>query len=388
MITHPLAIVHQAAHVSLRERPLPMLHDGDLLVAPLLAGLCGTDLQVLRGERHDPAVVLGHEGVARIIACGQGAAAHWQPGQHVILNPTHPHDPSLLLGHLQDGLFQQRLRVPAAMVEAGLVVPLPVDLPAPLAALIEPLASVIHGLQLMARHKRPGPLLVYGDGTIGHLVARCARTLLGADSPVLLIHNSLSGLRWSQQHALAETCCVLRDDPGLDARLRDCGATAALLATPRNATLRCLEHALDYLASDAVIDLLGGVPAASHLPALPEVEDLAGVRALNCGGQPLEGAFVHTRDRWRRTRVLFGHRGVATRHLMDSCAWLARQPGLFMPLVTHHVPLEAAARLMQQIANGHGRHLDGRRFIKVAMTINPCPAVLRATLLEPSPCSP
>ncbi|WP_287811816.1 2-aminoethylphosphonate--pyruvate transaminase, partial [Pseudomonas sp.] len=78
-----------------------------------------------------------------------------------------------------------------------------------------PLASVIYGLQLMARHKRPGPLLVYGDGTIGHLVARCAHALLGPDSPVLLIHNSLSGLQWSQHHALAHTRCLLRDDPSI-----------------------------------------------------------------------------------------------------------------------------------------------------------------------------
>jgi len=388
MSTSPLAIVHYPRHITLRERPLPALHDGDLLVAPLLAGLCGTDLQVLRGERHDPASVLGHEGVVRIVACGRSAGTHWQPGQHVILNPTHPHDPAQLLGHLQDGLFQQRLRVPAGLVEAGLVVPLPVDLPAPLATLIEPLASVIYGLQLMARHKRPGPLLVYGDGTIGHLVARCAHALLGPDSPVLLIHNSLSGLQWSQHHALAHTRCLLRDDPKMDARLRYSGATAALLATPRNATLRSLAHALDYLADDAVIDVLGGVARGSHLAELPDVADLAAVRALNCGGFPEQGAFVHTRDRWRRPRVLFGHRGVATCHLVDSCRWLARQPELFMPLVTHQVPLEEAAALMQQIANSHDRLLHGRRFVKVAITINPCPAILRATPPEAMPCTP
>ena len=387
MINLPLAIVHQHRRIDLRSRPLPSRSAKGLLVAPLIAGLCGTDLQILRGQRHDPTAVLGHEGVVRIVANNAPGGEHLQLGQHVIINPTHPHDPGQLLGHLQDGLFQQRLYLPASQLDAGLVVPLPEDLPAPLAALIEPLASVIYGMQLMARHKRPGLLLVYGDGIIGHLAARCARTLLGAETRVVLIHHSLQGLHWSQKHATAGTRCVLRDDPGLDALLRMDSATAALLATPRHATVWCLEHALKYLADNAIIDLLGGIPGHCHAPSLPGVEDLAHVRASNCAGLPLAGCFVHTWDCWRRPRILFGHRGVSAEHLLHSSRWLASTPDHFLPLVTHQLSLSEAAVLMQRYADGHGRHIDGQRFLKVAITVNPCPAILKAAPKETSTCA-
>ncbi|EUA92746.1 cyclitol dehydrogenase domain protein [Mycobacterium ulcerans str. Harvey] len=39
----------------------PALEPGDLLLAPLVAGICGTDWQILRGDRPDDSPVLGHE---------------------------------------------------------------------------------------------------------------------------------------------------------------------------------------------------------------------------------------------------------------------------------------------------------------------------------------
>jgi threonine dehydrogenase-like Zn-dependent dehydrogenase len=58
------------------ELPDPIAGDGELLVAPISAGVCGTDLETISGHG-DPAYVkypasLGHEWVGRVIGHGPG----------------------------------------------------------------------------------------------------------------------------------------------------------------------------------------------------------------------------------------------------------------------------------------------------------------------------
>ncbi|MEB3979099.1 alcohol dehydrogenase catalytic domain-containing protein [Mycobacterium ulcerans] len=99
----------------------PALEPGDLLLAPLVAGICGTDWQILRGDRPDDSPVLGHEGIARVVVGSKAFA----PGDIVTVNPTHPTDPGFLLGHNVAGLWAERTRIPASVVNAGLVVSVP-----------------------------------------------------------------------------------------------------------------------------------------------------------------------------------------------------------------------------------------------------------------------
>lgn len=145
--------------------PTPALADGDLLVAPVIAGVCGTDWQILRGDRSDPAATPGHEGVARVIA-GDGAFA---AGDLVTVNPTHPTDPGFLLGHNVPGFWSERTLVPASAVAAGLVLPVAPSLPdpAPVGALAEPLASAMYGLEIALSIARPRSLVVWGTASWG-----------------------------------------------------------------------------------------------------------------------------------------------------------------------------------------------------------------------------
>ena len=71
---------------------------GELIVAPEKVSICGTDMQILRKLRDDPALVVGHEGLAKIVEVGEGVSG-FEVGDRVTVNPTHPSDPSFLLGH-------------------------------------------------------------------------------------------------------------------------------------------------------------------------------------------------------------------------------------------------------------------------------------------------
>ncbi|GAA4955177.1 alcohol dehydrogenase catalytic domain-containing protein [Actinoplanes utahensis] len=349
------AIVRADGTISVRSRPTIAPGAGELQIATLYAGLCGTDIQMLRGLRDDPAPVIGHEGIARVVAAGAGVPDTLAPGTLVTVNPTHPTDPAFLLGHNVDGLLQQRTLLPATAVTGGMVLPLPAATDVTLAPLLEPLAVVRYALGTIGTF-HPATLLVIGDGIIGHLAVRAARRWLGADVRVALVHHTADGLAFSRASPYPADL-LLGDLSGI----APAPPVAALLATPRDATIAALESALT--AGAEVVDVLGGLPPGAATPLLPGV-DLTAVRAANCGGRP-DPPRIATAGRIR----VFGHRGVANRHLLDAAAELASDPDRYRDLMTHETDLDGAASVMRALAGSRARIVGGRRLIKLSVRI-------------------
>ncbi|RLV10060.1 alcohol dehydrogenase [Streptomyces griseocarneus] len=365
------AIVREGGSVRVRRRPTLPPAAGELSIAPLVAGLCGTDLQMLRGLRDDPAPVIGHEGVARVVAAGRGVDSVLAPGALVVVNPTHPTDPSFLLGHNVDGLLQERTLIPATAVQGGQVIALS-EAPEPdLAALLEPLATVRYALSVLAT-ARPRTLVVLGDGTVGHLAVRAARHWLGDGVRTVLVHHTRQGREWSARSRIRADVLLTQglDDAGALAGTFADGPVAVLLATPRDATLTCLETVLRAARGEVTVDLLGGLPPGAGTALLPGV-DLAAVRAANCAGLPDPAETVTVRSTTGVPVRLFGHRGVGNAHLLASAAELCRAPERYRDLVTHAVDLTEAAAIMGRLALGRDRNVAGRRLIKLAVRIAP-----------------
>lgn len=181
-----LAAVFKAeGRLALEERPEPALEAPDDVVIEVEAcGICGTDLQILAeppGHPARPGVVLGHEFVGRVAFSGP-AASELQPGQRVVVDPDpkcgrcsscragRPADCERIeaLGVVRDGALARWTKAPAAAVY-----PLSDDPSSEEAALIEPLACVINGVNRAA--PRPGEsALVLGAGSDRLPVCRCS----------------------------------------------------------------------------------------------------------------------------------------------------------------------------------------------------------------------
>jgi threonine dehydrogenase-like Zn-dependent dehydrogenase len=344
---------------------------GELLLAPTTVGLCGTDIQILRGLRDDPATVLGHEGIATIVAAGEGVDPHLAPATTVVVNPTHPSDPTFLLGHNVDGLWAQRTLVPRRAVDAGLVLPLDLGGDDVLAALLEPLASVLYGLDVVATGDLD-TVVVWGDGTIGHLAVRTARGRW-PDATIVHVHHSAAGLAWSSAHdtpadLVLETTGT--SPAGVRAFLRArCGDdVAAVLATPRDATLAAFDLITRAVPSRLSVDLHAGLPSGP-LPTVAGELDLAAIRAANAAGTPREPD-IRTLCRPAMAPLrISGHRGVANAHLRQAAAALLADRDAYAPLVTHRYDLAGAAEVMRHLATSPDRTVDGRRLIKLAVEV-------------------
>jgi len=316
-----LALVVDRPGVSeVRQVPDPDPGPGEVLVEVAAAGICGSDLEVLDGQR--PAayvgypVVPGHEWAGRVLAAGPGVdgVAPGDPvvaeglrscgvcdrcaeGRTNICSATYAET-----GFTLPGALAERLVVPA-----GLLHRLPADRPLEAAALLEPAACVASGL-LEAGVPRPGSrVAVVGDGPLGLL----ALLLLRTTTPAELV---LVGAR-----------------PARSAFGPGCGATRVVAATDRDA-LAGLAGRLD-----AVVEASNS-PAgpATALPLLRRGGS-ALLLGISGAGQPvidpdtvtlnqlrLQGGFAASRNAWRWVVGLYGD------GILDPA-----------PLVTHHFPLEA-----------------------------------------------
>lgn len=163
-----IAAFTTAGGVGVGEVPEPVPGEGQVLVAPLSTGICGSDLHLvdaLAGLGDDaPRIVMGHEFCAEILEAGPGASGRFAPGTRVVsvphvLGPSGPVD--LGLSPVLPGGFAQR-----AVMQESLLLRVPDGLCDDHAALTEPLAVAVHAVR--AARPEPGDVaLVVGCGPIG-----------------------------------------------------------------------------------------------------------------------------------------------------------------------------------------------------------------------------
>jgi threonine dehydrogenase-like Zn-dependent dehydrogenase len=326
-VTTNLALVRRGTGSRLEDRPVPSPRPGQRLARVLRAGVCGTDLQIQRRVRPDAATVLGHEGLAELVDPDTGGS--WC----AVFNPVDATEQDRVLGHSYDGLFQQLLLVDERGPDLLTAAP---GLLADLAPLVEPLAAVLYGWELLGRE--PACVAVWGAGSTAVLAALVGE-LRGV--PTHLVHPRPERLRFLAGRELFGTTA-------LHTGLRGVEVDAAFLCLPREAAPAALADAAAALGPHGVVDLLGGFAPGDRHPAVPDV-DLGEVRRANACGRPRPGVVV------RRGAIgVTGHRGTARRHLEGAQRLLLDHPERFGPGVTHVVSLEAAARELPALAGrGH-----------------------------------
>src|SRR5690348_6384261 len=134
---HPALVVPTPGQMRIENVPTKHPQAGEILVAPLRTSICGSDLDLMRGSRPVRTHVLGHEGVAEVVAVGPGNTP-FSVGQRVTFLPNNPNDLEDILGVSTEGLFQRYLLIPQSALERGMVVPCDPNLPLNCGPLLEP----------------------------------------------------------------------------------------------------------------------------------------------------------------------------------------------------------------------------------------------------------
>lgn len=175
-------ILHGPDDVRLEDVPVPEPAAGEVVLRVTRALTCATDAKMLRQGRHpalpDPPAPLGHEAAGVITAIGAGVEG-WREGDAVVVANSAPCGdcppcrrgrPSLCESIVYlSGAFAEYLRVPARIVARNML-PLPAGLAPERAAMVEPLACAVRGVERV--EARAGDeVVVLGGGVQGTLIA-------------------------------------------------------------------------------------------------------------------------------------------------------------------------------------------------------------------------
>jgi threonine dehydrogenase-like Zn-dependent dehydrogenase len=189
-----LAAVRRRNDLIVAQRPRPRLRPGWALVRVRLAGICNTDIEILRGY-HNFHGTLGHEFVGDVSGVASAKDKSWigrrvvgeinltcvglgfrQGGQARVCSycrrgiPTHCARRQVLgiLGH--DGAFAEFLALPVMNLHR-----VPTGIPDDAAVFAEPLAAACEILEQVDVHAHR-EACVLGDGKLAQLIARVLRT--------------------------------------------------------------------------------------------------------------------------------------------------------------------------------------------------------------------
>jgi L-iditol 2-dehydrogenase len=258
--------------------PTPSMGPDEALLKVIAAGVCGTDVRIFQGahRKYPPGTVRvpGHEVVGEVADVGPDVEGV-RVGQRMFVAPNigcghcrqcvsgrnnrcAAYD---ALGVTLDGAFAEFMRIPAAAIRQGNLIPVASGVEPAAAALVEPLACVLNGQTAVS--VKPGDVvLIMGAGPIGVMHALLAR-LTGAGRVV--VSDFLADRLTFAKRMGADRVVNLREEdlPAVLAEeSRGEGADVIIVAAPSRAAQ---EEALRLAAIGGRINFFGGLPKGDSI---------------------------------------------------------------------------------------------------------------------------
>ncbi|MHB8568325.1 MAG: alcohol dehydrogenase catalytic domain-containing protein [Nitrososphaerales archaeon] len=205
------AFVRNGGGVELRNVARPQLIDGSILVRMKASGICGTDLEKVRG-RNITSSIIGHEASGIIVESGSSAfrvGSRVVPHHHVACGRCHlckVGAETMCLGfknsNFEPGGFSEEFLVPAYNVKNGGVHEFSTSLSFEEASFAEPLACCIRGLEKAVGSKlrsEPLEIAVVGAGPIGLMHMELIKMRM-PESKVLAVDINESRLTFAEKN--------------------------------------------------------------------------------------------------------------------------------------------------------------------------------------------
>jgi L-iditol 2-dehydrogenase len=266
--------------LEVREVPVPRPGPGELLMRIRAATTCGTDVKVFLRGGHPRMLsvptLFGHEMAGTVVALGSGVDAFREGDGVVVTNSASCGECAACRSARENlcedlvylnGAYAEYLLVPARFV-ARSTHPIPDGVAFEIAALTEPLACVLHGVEVceLDRYARAGAAetIVYGAGPIGLLfVAALAR----AGHRVILADPNSSRLQVGTRLGAADSVLIARDGNQF-ARVvaRTESGRGAQVAVDCTGVPTAWEDAIASVAPGGLVNLFGGCPPGSAVP--------------------------------------------------------------------------------------------------------------------------
>ncbi len=305
------AVFHGPQDLRLEEIDLPVAGPSEVIVRVRAAGICGTDVRIMKGTKKvKTPIVIGHELAGEVSEVGKGVT-DVTVGDRVTVEPVIPCGKCLLckkgranicltrptIGYEFDGSFAEYVRIPEIAVRAGNIVKLPDGMPFEHAAIAEPLAACVNGIDITNIHLGD-TVLVLGAGPIGLVHLQLARAA-GATRVFMSEPNETrrqmardfgaDAVIDPMSEDVAAAAKAWTDGVGVDAIIVASGVPAAM------------ESAIRGVRKGGVFNIFAGSPPESKFGLDPNL--------VHYGEMIVTGSSGHTSDHLRRAVDLI-NRGI------------------------------------------------------------------------------
>jgi len=309
---------------ALRHLDRPKAGHGEVLIAPAVVGLCGSDLELLDGRRPERYVnypaIPGHEWAGHVVDYGPdvtglsrgvgvvaegirscGGCPRCAEGRNNLCTRQYAET-----GFTHPGALADLLVVPSSLVH-----PLPEHRSISVAAMLEPAACVAGGLLDVGMPRVGSRIAVVGDGPVGLL----AVSLLRLTSPRELLLVGATPHRIAFGPAMGASSTLLVSDSSSNG-LKDLYGSFDYVVECTNSVTGAAE-AVNLVRRAGTI-LLVGISGSGTPTISPD--------AISLGSLRVQGVFGATREAWQWLLTLYGS-------------------GLFDPsqLITHRFDLDHVA---------------------------------------------
>ncbi|AXQ28582.1 zinc-binding dehydrogenase [Solimonas sp. K1W22B-7] len=306
--------IHGVDDIRLDPIAAPRPGKADVVVKVKACGICGSDLSYIKvGGIHrkpDGVTPIGHEAAGEVVAVGTDVRGV-RVGQRVVINPMMT--PSYIGSGGPEGAFTEDLLVRDARLGDSLL-PIPDDLPYEVAALTEPLAVALHGVN-RAQVKPGDKVVVFGCGPIG-----------------------LGMILWLVDRGITDVVALDLSPERLE-RARALGARAAFDPTREDLRARLLElhgsarvFSREAVGTDAFIDAAGAPNILSDVVRMARYQSRMVVTAAYMKPVPLDLGAMLTTEMSITTAV-----GYPT-EMPEVVAALPRLRERATPLISHRFP--------------------------------------------------
>lgn len=289
------AVLYGKEDLRLEHVEIPRAAAGEIVVRVGAALTCGTDLKVYRRGYHarmlKPPIPFGHELAGVVTEVGEGLTA-FREGDRVVALNSAPCDVCFFCVRGQqnlcedllfnNGAYAEYIRVPARIVEKNTLL-IPEGVPFEYAALTEPLACVVRGLEETGA--RPGDtMVVIGAGPIGLMFIHVAELAGLRVIAVVKRDDQIATAKLFGASEVVQTTAVkdvIAATRALTSHGRGADAVVEAVASPIT-----WEWAVDMVRKGGVVNFFGGPPKGTKVQL--------DTNHLHYGDITLKASFHHT----------------------------------------------------------------------------------------------
>jgi len=335
------AVLAGRQQIEIQTLPIPEVTAGSILLKILACGVCGSDIRIFNNGHSRVAypAITGHEIAAEVVEVGAGVTG-FKVGDRLSLGADVPCgqcewcqnglgnccEQNFAIGHQFPGGFAQYCLLSPITVQYGPLRAVPDGVDMELAALAEPLACCINGLERV--NFAPGrSAVILGAGPIGIMLAQAARAF---GSPLVIL-SDIDPERLRMARVSGADCYLNATGDELVSQVMDTtggrGADVVFTACP---SPDAQEDALRIVGTRGAINLFGGLPGSAR---------------------PIQ--FLSNLIHYKEITLTGSHGSTPRQHALAVDLIASGRINL-SGLITHHFPLDDIRQAFQTVEDRHG----------------------------------